>query len=304
MTLMPSKKILIKAVFITLLCFCNMLTAGNRVYYRNFMRMSDQQIQTVQAVVIPLSESYFEPDSSVQNRDQIRDVLNQKLEQNPNITVILDCTDAMRIDSYCLLNINKMRNIKIIHAENITTIGYSFLSSCSSLTTLDLMPLSNVTTIKHFFLEDCSGLTTLDLTPLSNVTTIGNCFLSCCKRLTTLHLTPLSNVTTIGRSFLHNCSGLTHLAIAQNWRWEHRLPLNLKLILALQTAHIDPKRDGDDYRSVEYGAASSLMQGAEQSQDGYLERLEEVFSTARANKLLNDILNGEAHSSDLGHSDR
>ncbi|CAO5675226.1 MAG: hypothetical protein NEHIOOID_00492 [Holosporales bacterium] len=326
MTLIPPKKILIKAAFMAMLCFCNMLTAANLaalqrrdsfkkledlrakqkedagdrvlyekrdggfrphdlmyditepgqssrimrtmaneqsnrrhqdavqegyVSYQDFMRMTDKQIQTVNAVVIRLSESYF-MDSF--QRDQRRDALNHQLGKNPNITVVLDCAGATRIDHHCLARID-MRKFKIIHAESVTNIGTKFLSDCSKLTMLDLRLLSNARDIGNFFLFGCSGLRTLDLTPLSNVTRIGSSFLSGCSGLRTLDLRPLSNARDIGDGFLYNCTGLRTLDFSslsnvreigygclsgcfgliredvtfpQNWRFENRLPEHLR----------------------------------------------------------------------------
>ncbi|CAO5681887.1 MAG: hypothetical protein NEHIOOID_01345 [Holosporales bacterium] len=72
-----------------------------------------------------------------------------------------------------------------------------------------------------------------------------------------------------------------------------------RMIDDLRERHIDPKREGSDYTSTEFSMASAFLQGAEQSQDGYLKRLESVFSTDRALKILEDITKGEDHSSDL-----
>ncbi|CAO5680543.1 MAG: hypothetical protein NEHIOOID_00278 [Holosporales bacterium] len=280
MTLIPPKKILTKAAFMVLLCFCNILTAadqaglqrrnsfnkledlrerqkeaaGERVYYEKregiirpkglmnditepgqsskiiremeeefrsdqdavqndgtislevFLRITDEQIKTVRAVVIPLSESYF--------TDQRRDTLNHRLSKNQNITVVLDCSGATRIEDKCLNSIKEMHNLKIIHAENVENIGYNFLYDCRGLTTLDLSPLSNVKSIGDRFLYDCTGLTTLDLSPLSNVSEIGNDFLYGCTGLTTLDLSPLSNLRSIGDYFLCDCTGLTTLYLS------------------------------------------------------------------------------------------
>ncbi|CAO5675274.1 MAG: hypothetical protein NEHIOOID_00501 [Holosporales bacterium] len=346
-----------------------------RVSYQDFMQMTDQQIQTVREVVIPLSKSYFADPFYGEPR---RDDLNRQLEKNRNITVVLDCVDAKRIENNCLNSIKEMHKIKIIHAENVENIRGSFLYNCSGLTTLDLSPLSNVKSIGDgflavcrrlttldlrplsnvreigfFFLYVCVDLTTLDLTPLSNVTAIGNDFLAHCHGLTTIDLSPLSNVITIGDTFLAHCGGLITIDISplsnvttigeyflfdcrrltrsrvtrpQNWNFEDRLPENLRQPRATQSAqnarpvsaiaqrmiddlrerHIDPKRDSDDYTSLEFSMASALLQGAGGTEDDYLQRLEEVFSTARAFMLLQDITNAEDHSSDSDsdHLDR
>ncbi|CAO5675268.1 MAG: hypothetical protein NEHIOOID_00500 [Holosporales bacterium] len=558
---MNPKKILTKAAFMVLLCFCNMLTAADRadlqrrdsfkkledlrakqkedagedVLYKKrdggfrphglmdditepgqssrimsamadeqrvrrhqdavqnegrvslqaFLSMTDEQIQNVREVVIPLNESYF---VWIYINDKRRDTLNRQLEKNQNITVVLDCAGAKRIENNCLNSIKEMHKLKIIHAENIRSIGNSFLSECRSLTTLDLSPLSNIieighsflaecssltkldltflsniTTIGHSFLAECRSLTTLDLTPLSNIREIGDHFLSACRGLTTLDLTPLSNVREIGKYFLSGCSGLTtldlsplsnireirdnflfrcaglttldllplsniieigkyflcgcsglttldisplrnvtiiengflygcselttldtsplrkvtrigddflrdcsrlttldisplrkatriggaflrdcsgltreRLTLPQNWDFEHRLPENLmqprvvqqpapsvaeaeptqnarpapvnpqRMIDELRERHIDPKRPGSDYTSMEFGMAGALLQGAEQSQNGYIRRLESVFSTERALMLFQDITTDEDHSSDSDsdHSNR
>ncbi|CAO5680627.1 MAG: hypothetical protein NEHIOOID_00292 [Holosporales bacterium] len=321
-----------------------------RVSYQDFMRMTDQQIKNVREVVIPLSESYF---ANSFDRDQRSIDLGRQLEKNQNITVVLDCAGASRIDHRCLECMREMRKLKIIHAENVENIGNNFLDSCSGLTTLDLSPLSNVTRIGTYFLSfceglttldlsafsnvreiedsflsDCIGLTTLDLRPLSNVRNIDNYFLAYCEGLTTLDLSPLSNVTRIGNYFLSRCFGLTreHVTVPQNWRFEDCLPENLRqpraaeptqnarpapvnpqrMIDDLRERHIDPKRPGSDYTSMEFGMAGALMQGAEQSQNGCLKRLESVFSAERAFMLLQDITIGDDHSSDSDsdHSDR
>ncbi|CAO4843807.1 MAG: hypothetical protein CNLJKLNK_00335 [Holosporales bacterium] len=366
MTLNNIKKKLIKAVLITLLCFWNIMVASNvdkldrigrkidtdgrsldvgeqsvhkhqdavqkegHVSYQDFMRMSDEQIQKVREVVIHLEESYFP-------YEEICAAFNEKLQQNKNIIVILDCDNATNISDYCLYDIHQMRKMTIINADKVTHIGEmflynckglitldlgplsnvidiadEFLYNCSGLTTLDLRPLSNVIEIRYGFLQYCDGLTTLDLRPFSHIKGIDGFFLNGCNGLTTLDLTPLSNVTSIGEMFLFGCDKLTHatVTIPRNWRFDDRLPGHLNTsarwvglisknaIDYLIKHNIDPRRPGSGYTEKEMGVAGSLMQGAPQSKDGYLKRLQSVFSAERALKILDDVYDGDDHSFD------
>ena len=97
--------------------------------------------------------------------------------------------------------------------SQVTTVGNKFLSSCTSITALDLPGLNSVTTIGDFFLGSCPQLTALDLSGLSSVTTIGRYFLPY-SRITALDLSGLSSVTTIGTGFLYFCTRITALDLS------------------------------------------------------------------------------------------
>lgn len=232
---MNQKKILSKAAFMVM--FCTMLTATDRgdregvqsvctlqdavqnegcVSFQNFMRMTDQQIQNLREVVIPLSESYSSEPYSSKRDKKIYD-LNSRLLINPNLTIILDCAGATCIENNCISVFYKMRNFKIMHAENVISIGNDFLYSCHNLITLDLSALSNVRNIGNDFLTNCS-LTMIDLSPFSNLESIGRGFLSECQELVTLNLSPLSNVRNIGDHFLTDCGSLTMLDLSPLWK--------------------------------------------------------------------------------------
>eukprot|EP01064_Diplonema_japonicum_P021720 TRINITY_DN3128_c1_g2_i1.p1 TRINITY_DN3128_c1_g2~~TRINITY_DN3128_c1_g2_i1.p1 ORF type:complete len:124 (+),score=9.14 TRINITY_DN3128_c1_g2_i1:388-759(+) len=82
------------------------------------------------------------------------------------------------------------------------------MSHCISLQTLDVAPLRNVTTIGHNFLSSCSSLTSVDL-GLRDVASVGDKFLSCCRCLTSVDLSAMPNLTKLGGRFLSDCSSLT-----------------------------------------------------------------------------------------------
>ncbi|CAO5681029.1 MAG: hypothetical protein NEHIOOID_01260 [Holosporales bacterium] len=195
-----------------------------RVSLRNFMRMNKEQIKNVREVVVPLSESYAR--SPFNNRGVDLYPFDKNLQENPDITVILDCAGATKIDDKCLAGLSKMRKIDIINADKVTSIGDDFLSSCSDLRKIDLSPLFNVTNVGDGFLSSCGKLTTLDLRSFSKVTDIGSGFLNCCNGLTSLDLRPLLNVKNISHNFLKDCSGLKRETITV-------LPENLSLVKAL-----------------------------------------------------------------------
>lgn len=175
------------------------------VLLKDFIEMTSQQIQNVHDVIVPLSESYFPL-----LIDKKLDIFNQKLEQNLNITVVLDCGNETQIDHFCLMRVRKMCNIRI-HAPRVTSVGEGFLAYCCGITELDLKPLSKVTSVDNAFLFHCSGLTYLDLNPLSRLKHTNFRFLAECHGLKTLDLSFLFNATRIGENFLYGCSGLTKL---------------------------------------------------------------------------------------------
>ncbi|CAO4839991.1 MAG: hypothetical protein CNLJKLNK_00987 [Holosporales bacterium] len=183
-----------------------------RVSYQDFMKMNDDQIKKVREVVVPLSESYAHTYYNKNGNDL--KPFDEKIQKNQDITVVLDCDGATKIDHNCLSSLYKMKKINIINADKVTSIGNNFLSSCFYLKTLDLYPLSNVKNIGSHFISSCSELTTLDLRPLSNVINIESSFLSYCSKLTTLDLSPLSNVKNIGDFFLNYCYKLTTLDLS------------------------------------------------------------------------------------------
>ena len=65
--------------------------------------------------------------------------------------------------------------------SNVHLLGYRFLSSCRSLTSVDLSGMVAVTDIGVGFLGDCPSLTSLDLSGMVAVTTIGENFLDHCR---------------------------------------------------------------------------------------------------------------------------
>ncbi|CAO5674230.1 MAG: hypothetical protein NEHIOOID_00030 [Holosporales bacterium] len=219
--------------------------------------------------------------------------------------------------------------------SKVNRIGWGFLAGCTGLRTLDLTPLSNVNSIGRRFLSGCKGLARVDLTPLSNVNSIEEGFIEGCEQLIREnvitpqnwrfknrlpeHLRPIRENVFANHfySFVSNLTGNRRAVdlipeflvpfIDTLKRLKPNAPLDSKIHEAifndLRRRGIDPKRAGSDYTSAEYGIASTLLQGAGQLPEAYLRRLEEVFSTDRAKKLLEDIIYAEDHSSDSDGSD-
>eukprot|EP01060_Flectonema_neradi_P020282 TRINITY_DN27820_c0_g1_i1.p1 TRINITY_DN27820_c0_g1~~TRINITY_DN27820_c0_g1_i1.p1 ORF type:complete len:360 (+),score=54.61 TRINITY_DN27820_c0_g1_i1:41-1081(+) len=113
-------------------------------------------------------------------------------------------------DSFCS-RCTSMTSLDLSALTSVTVVGHYFLNACSSLTKLDLRGLTNVTSVGYSFASRCYSLTSIDLSRLTNLTSIGNYFLNNCKALTTLDLEGISNVTSVGDSFLNGCSSITSL---------------------------------------------------------------------------------------------
>ena len=75
----------------------------------------------------------------------------------------------------------------------VTTIGYGFLSECTTLSKVDFTGLQSVTTIGGGFLYKCTSLSEVDFTGLQAVTTIGTNFLSKCTSLSEVDFTGLQS---------------------------------------------------------------------------------------------------------------
>jgi hypothetical protein len=90
-------------------------------------------------------------------------------------------------------NIIKFKNTFVISA------GDYFLSSCYSLTSVDL---PNLTSVKNSFLNNCTSLTSVDL---SNLTSVGNNLLNSCTSLTSVNF---PNLTSAWSGFLSSCTSL------------------------------------------------------------------------------------------------
>lgn len=94
-------------------------------------------------------------------------------------------------------------------------IGQFFLSSCTSLVSVDLRGFSNVVHISAYFLYNCTSLISIDLNSLSNTQFIGGSFLRSCISLMSIESNPLSNVTSIGGGFLMGCTSLSSINLNQ-----------------------------------------------------------------------------------------
>ena len=104
--------------------------------------------------------------------------------------------------------------VDLSDASVVTTIGKSFLCSCTSLHTADVSGWSNVRHTGNLLLCNCTSLTTLDISGWNNVTHIGESFLCNCFSLRTVDLSGWNNVTHIGISFLSHCNSLASLDIS------------------------------------------------------------------------------------------
>ena len=96
----------------------------------------------------------------------------------------------------------------------VTAISESFLSNCTTLSSVDLTGLQAVTSIGGGFLARCDTLSTVNLAGLQAVTSIGDCFLFCCPVLSNVNLTGLKAVTSIGNGFLARCDTLSTVDLA------------------------------------------------------------------------------------------
>ena len=126
------------------------------------------------------------------------------------------CAQLRRIEGLFLEGCSRLLSSDVhLHAlGNLTAIPSSFMSRCSSLTTLSLQPLQHVTHIDMMFLDSCTGLTSIDLSPLSQVIRIEGAFLVGCTGLTSINLSPLSQLQVISDSFLQGCTGLTSIDLS------------------------------------------------------------------------------------------
>ena len=91
------------------------------------------------------------------------------------------------------------------YATSLTSIGASFLQSCSSFNSSITIP-SSVTSIGTAFLGSCSSFNS-SITIPSSVTTIGASFMGGCSSFN-LPITIPSSVTSIGTDFMRSCGAM------------------------------------------------------------------------------------------------
>ena len=94
--------------------------------------------------------------------------------------------------------------------NNVTCIGNSAFSGCSSLTSVTIP--ESVISIGNAAFYDCIGLTFITIP--ESVTSIGDLAFHYCRGLTSITIP--EGVTSIGNSTFYNCSGLTTIAIPES----------------------------------------------------------------------------------------
>lgn len=109
------------------------------------------------------------------------------------------------INPSCFKGCTSLETVNFADGSQLTTINYSALENCSSLTALTLP--STVTTIDYNAFQGCSALTSIDIP--AGVTTIGNQAFKNCSGLATINIP--ASLTTIGTNVFEGCTGLLNL---------------------------------------------------------------------------------------------
>ena len=125
-------------------------------------------------------------------------------------TLTISGTGAMKDYSYDSPACDNSNIKKVVIEEDVTSIGDSAFSYCSSLT--DITIPGSVTSIGNDAFSWCTSLT--GITIPSSVTSIGNGAFSGCSSLT--DITIPSSVTSIGESAFESCTDLTNITIPKS----------------------------------------------------------------------------------------
>ena len=111
------------------------------------------------------------------------------------------------ISSSCFINCKALTQILFNSSSTLTSLGTSFCSGCSALTTINIP--NTVTTISDNAFKNCLSIASISLPTATSFVSIGQSSFSGCVKLSSI--TYGTNITTIGSSAFFNCSSLTTL---------------------------------------------------------------------------------------------
>ena len=119
-----------------------------------------------------------------------------------------ECSSLTSIPHNLFLNCHALKDVNLNFGD-ITSIGNSAFSGCSSLEQFPFEQLTNVSTIGNYAFYSCSSLASADLSVMTQLTAISNYMFCNCTSLTDINFGENSPITSIGSYAFHNCSSLT-----------------------------------------------------------------------------------------------
>lgn len=228
---------------------------GDKISLLDVINRFSSDLKNVEELVLPLEAL---------KANCCKQPIEKILLASKNATLVIDFSDTIEILDNVSFSFNPhVQHVKIL-GPMVQVIGAQFLSGWSGIKNIDLSSLTNVKEIKSGFLLGCSGLSCLDLTALRYA-----------ENISLVNVPRLKLVTRTRQQSIDLNSNVHVLEVMDD-------------ILAN-----NPRRAGSDYTSLEFGLGSSLMQGANQSEEGYLDQLKIIFSHDRAWAILADILDGK-----------
>ena len=126
---------------------------------------------------------------------------------NPLITEVVWNCSPTSIGNYAFYGCSRLQSVDLSDCTNLTTIGDSAFSSCSSL--IEITIPQSVETIGDYAFHDCSSL--IEITIPQSVETIGEWAFQDCSSLS--EITIPQSVTTIGGHAFYGCSRLNTVVI-------------------------------------------------------------------------------------------
>lgn len=159
-------------------------------------------------IILPL-ECAYKLSKSKHRKDL--SVLNDLIQQDPTLTLVLDCYNAIEIKDDCLAfdfhegPFLTVRNIRVI-APAVKTIENNFLSCLKKLEYIDISSLTSLENVGDGWMFGNVALKEVDLSSFANVQYIGHNFLSGCEALRKINLTSLKHLKYIHLAFLAGTS--------------------------------------------------------------------------------------------------
>ena len=124
------------------------------------------------------------------------------------VTADLRLLKQLRRIDFFLSSCTSLTSVDLSGMPQLTTIGDSFLSGCTSVVCVDLSGMLQLTTIGDFLLLWCTSVTSVDFSGMTQLTTIGDSFLSGCTSVVCVDFSGMPQLTTIGDFFLSACTSL------------------------------------------------------------------------------------------------
>ncbi len=110
-----------------------------------------------------------------------------------------------------LFGCEKLKEVHYV-LPGVINAGSSWMSDCTSLTSISFEGLQALTTVGDHWMCNCKSLTSLSFEGLGALTTVGSNWIYHCVSLTSVSFEGLQALTTVGASWMAHCESLTSVS--------------------------------------------------------------------------------------------